>query len=564
MNARGAAEGDGHEADGTRPGTPRAEGSDADLIAVGAGPQLLRALADLEGELQVEASGRVSAPAPVRVIAVDPHEPGAGAVWRVDQPTFLGMNVAAAAVDLRCPSVPWDLLQWHARDRGAPCERYPSRAVVGRYLRWAWERLSRSPLLRLAHVRGTVVDVAPVSPGWQCRIERDGRTEVLAAPRVLLSTGHREPAPFDHAALVADDGSAAAGRTVVVGGAALTAFDAVLCLTEGRGGRWDAASGAGAVPRYRPSGREPGRVVLVSRSGRMMLPKPAEPSPAVAAAVAGLRERWTRGDPLDDGWWGTLLEAASRAASAHHIDLDTGAASAWLDDPPALVDSAAVAQRWRADLRRAAGDVDTDPAWWLGRAWAAAYPDLLASIERRDRSPQPWATFRARAATLERWAFGPPAALVARLVALLESGHLELTTDAAAPTDVVAHIAPPGVLPRPRPWDVAGPRPWRPGLDEAPPSRVWSGLLAGGHVTVRPGESGVLTTPEGTCLSAGGTPSAGLSALGRPTEGPVVDHDSLQRRLHLDALRWAAGTAQALADRPHLSSERPRQESTAP
>lgn len=532
----------------------------ADLLVVGAGPQALRALADLEIAL-AERTGVASA-APVHVVAVDPFDAGAGAVWRVDQPASLAMNVAADLVDLRCPSVPWDLPQWHVHEHGTACARYPSRALVGRYLHWAWERLTRSSWLQPVHVRGTVVAVDQVADGWRGRVEGSASDAVITAERVLLCTGHREPT-LDYERLVAGDATTTPGSRVLVRGAALTAFDAVVCLTAGRGGTWEPA-GPGEVPRYHPSGREPDQMVLLSRSGRMMLPKPVEPTPAVLAAVGELRERWAEVEPLGDAWWDTLIEAARRAAAACDVDLSDAAARSWLDDPPAAADSADVAVRWRADLRRAVGEVDADPAWWLGRAWSAAYADLLASIERLPRDATTWPRFRRRAATLERWAFGPPAELVARLLGLLDEGRLVVSTAATRTTSgLVAHIAPPGVLTDPRPW-VEGSTAARESRGRGTAvSPLWDGLLAAGHVTVRPGEAGVLTAPDGTCVRADTSLSHGLSALGRPTEGPVVDHDSLQRRLHLDAARWAATTADALIGRRGSALDLPEMETTA-
>lgn len=532
----------------------------ADVLVVGAGPQALRAVADLEIAL-AERTGADEMPSPVRVVAVDPFDAGAGAVWRVDQPASLAMNVGADAVDLRCPSVPWDLPEWHLHEHGSPCARYPSRALVGRYLHWAWERLTRSPWLQPVHVRGSVVGVDRTSDGWRGRVETGTTGEhVVTAERVLLCTGHRDPT-LDYERLVAGDATTAPGSRVVVSGAALTAFDAVVCLTAGRGGTWDPA-GPGEVARYRPSGREPDQIVLLSRSGRMMLPKPVEPAPAVLGAVGELRERWTGVEPLGDAWWDTLFEAARRAAAVCGVDLSDAAARSWLDDPPALSGSAEVVVRWRADLRRAVGEVDADPAWWLGRAWSAAYADLLASIERLPRDATTWPRFRRRASTLERWTFGPPAELVARLLGLLDAGRLAVSTAATPATaGLVAHIAPPGVLTAPRPW-VEGSTAARESRGRGTAaSPLWDGLLAAGHVTVRPGEAGVLTTPDGTCVRADGTRSDGLSALGRPTEGPVVDHDSLQRRLHLDAARWAAATADALTR--GSTTARPTMETTA-
>ncbi len=527
----------------------------ADLLVVGGGPSAMRALADLETALVATAGDDPYGSTPT-VVVVDPADAGGGAVWRVDQPPFLTMNVAATAVDLRCPSVAWDLRQWHDRTIGHPCPRYPARAVVGRYLRWVWQQLERSPWFDLVHRRGTVTAIGRTVDAWSCRI---GGTDAVVADRVLLATGHRTPLPFDPATLMQDAAPYEAGSTVLVRGAALTAFDAVLCLTAGRGGRWRPVSSG--VSEYLTSGREPRRVVLVSRSGRMMLPKPVEPSTAMLAAVESLRPRWTQVEPLTDPWWEVLVDAAGAAAATHDVALDPATARAWLDDPPSSTGTDAVATRWRADLARARGTVDDDPAWWLGRAWSAAYPDLLASLERLPRKRSTWTRFRRRAATLERWTFGPPAELVERLLALIEADRLELATadraPVASPTDVIAHIPGPGVLPRPRPWEEDEPGRVRPSDARSP---LWAGLLEAGHVQVRPGEPGVLTTATGTCLGDGGRPSLGLGAVGRPTEGPVVDHDSLQRRLHLDTLRWAEATAHDL--RLRLPSRpRERQES---
>ncbi|MFI6651576.1 FAD/NAD(P)-binding protein [Streptomyces sp. NPDC050529] len=64
------------------------------------------------------------------------------------------------------------------------------------------------------------------------------------------------------------------GREAVVGcaGMGLTAIDTVLHLTEGRGGRFEAAPGGGLV--YRPSGTEPAGIVAFSGSGLFPYARP--------------------------------------------------------------------------------------------------------------------------------------------------------------------------------------------------------------------------------------------------------------------------------------------------
>ncbi len=517
-----------------------------DIAFIGGGPQALRALVELDDAL-------AGVPGPrLRIVAIDPHPPGAGAVWRVDQPDHLRMNVPADLVDLRCASAPWSLSEWHRRTLHTPCPRFPARRVVGAYLTWVWDRLARSERWELLHVPARADRVDPEPSGWAVSFAGPAAPP-LRARRVVLCTGHRYPAGADHETL-ADPLGADPRDALVVRGAALTAFDVVMGATEGRGGRWRPSEDGAAAARtplvYVPSGTEPRRITLLSRTGRMMLPKPEEPSSAAVDAVRALHAEWGRRDPLGEAWWDLLVEAARRAARAQGVSVSYPALRAVLDAPPRCRDTAAVRDRWHQDLRRARGEVDEDPAWWLGRAWSAAHRDVLASIERLPRSADTWPVFRRRAASLERWAFGPPAELVARLCALIDADLLAVETavDAEEQHAIRAYIAGPGVLESPRPWtdeedEARGPEHTDERGDADP---LWARLLRTGAVTVRRGESGVLTAPDAACIGHDGTPTPGLAALGRPTEGPVVDHDSLSRDLHLDARRWAASVARDL------------------
>jgi hypothetical protein len=63
------------------------------------------------------------------------------------------------------------------------------------------------------------------------------------------------------------------GRTVGIQGMGLTAIDVILHLTEGRGGSFEA--GPQGTFSYRPSGREPARIVAFSKSGLFTFARPA-------------------------------------------------------------------------------------------------------------------------------------------------------------------------------------------------------------------------------------------------------------------------------------------------
>lgn len=99
---------------------------------------------------------------------------------------------------------------------------------------------------------------------------------------------------------------------------------------------------------------------------------------------------------------------------------------------------------------------------------------------------------------------------------------------------VPAVTQPAGVLTHPRPWEGDTPTP------TDAPDPLWRSLLTNGDVTVRPGERGILTDHTTTCINANGTPTHGLHALGRPTEDPIIGHDTLNHTLHGDCAAWAA------------------------
>lgn len=489
--------------------------TDADLLVVGAGPRALTALLALDE--RCDRTGR-TAGTPRHVIVVDPALPGPGAVWDPRQPEHLLMNVNADIVDLRTRLVPHDFRSW-ARTVGSEMADtpYPPRALVGRHLAWCFERLVASDRLLIEHVRARVTSARRSAGGWTVEFA-DGGT--LRAPDLLLCTGHADSGGIDHRQVMegTEEG------TVVIRGAALTAIDVVLDLTAGRGGQWvESAPGADRVGglEYRASGLEPEAIVLLNRSGELLVPKPRHLPDALLREVRHVTHPWRTLQRPDDRWWEVLIEAAgaaatscgvavSREALGHTLAHGRGPADPW--------------QRWCDDLARAEGSLDDDPAWWLGRAWSAGYRDLVVGLERADRD-QSWAVFRERAARLERWAFGPPADTVRRLLALHEAGLLQARTGGTdEPVHHEAVTAPPGIR------------------DATEP--LWVDLLASGQVSIRDGERGARTTAQAQCLDAAGAPTPGLWALGRPTEDPVIGHDTLSRTLHRDVEAWARTMAQ--------------------
>ncbi|MFE3599777.1 FAD/NAD(P)-binding protein [Streptomyces sp. NPDC059096] len=255
---------------------------------------------------------------------VDPSPPGAGRVWRTDQPAELLMNTVAsqvtvftdASVECEGPIRPGpSLFEWAA---GRPGERlgpddYPSRAAYGRYLEWAFRTtvegapgtvtvvVHRARAVRLDddaeagafdRAEPAVPRVSPVVtgvPGPRApyratqSLTLDDGTTISGLSAVVLAQGHLPVVSGQTQATLAefaarhrlrylppsnpadlDLSGIAPGEPVLLRGLGLNFFDHMALLTAGRGGIF--ARDAAGVLVYHPSGREP-QVYAGSRRG---------------------------------------------------------------------------------------------------------------------------------------------------------------------------------------------------------------------------------------------------------------------------------------------------------
>ncbi|MFD5536692.1 FAD/NAD(P)-binding protein [Streptomyces sp. NPDC127079] len=279
--------------------TPRLE-----VCIIGAGP---RGVSVLE-RLCVNARGH-QAERTITVHMVDPCHPGAGNVWRTDQPGHLLMNTVASQVTLftddsveidgvRAPGP--SLYEWAAREAVTqPCDdhdprvpgemasltpdSYATRAFYGRYLKWVFRHVvTTAP----ANVRVKVHRTRAVWLGDEQHdsqsVKLENGTLLSRLDAVVLAQGHLPVEPTaaerEMAAFAAEHGLTyippanpadvdlsmiGAGETVVLRGLGLNFFDHMALLTVGRGGRFTRRNGHLV---YMPSGREP-RLYAGSRRG---------------------------------------------------------------------------------------------------------------------------------------------------------------------------------------------------------------------------------------------------------------------------------------------------------
>ncbi|MBW4096165.1 MAG: FAD/NAD(P)-binding protein [Acidobacteria bacterium] len=532
------------------------------IAVIGGGPKSLFALLALNDLLAATSTTHVA------VDVYDPQLPGAGSVWRTDQPDTLRLNVQAGIVDASSSLSPETFADWLRRTMPTlAAEKYPPRATVGAYLREQFQHLHSHGHLAVTHMPHAVTGVERHDAKWRIR----GDFPAQDYDEVLLATGHglataprtaslpgavnSTPLIGDYASITQE--SVPPGADVWVRGAALTAYDVALLLTEGRGGAWDVEErddDGGARPtslRYVPSGAEPGRITLFSRGGVLMAPKSEAVPDSVKATVAmykillrqwGSHVRDSPGGPAVDlaGMWAVLLHCAQECARA--VGSDFGGLKLWRTALTGQSHSGSAGRDSSpdaaAELEHAIavnnGRVPVTSGWVWGQVWSGLYPELIIALDRSPKDVRNVATFTQVAGHLEKFAFGPPELTAQKLVALFKNGILHLAAPHATPTEgavVVDAVTPaPGVLHSQAP-------------DGLPATEMYAGILDSGYGSVRLGERGLLTDLDGTLLGSAGARTESLAALGRPTEGPTLGHDTLNRALHPDFQRWAQRVA---------------------
>ncbi len=557
------------------------------VAIAGVGPKGLFALERL---LSHARAAGTSARLVVDLYEAHPH-PGAGPVYDPEQPEYLRMNFAAEHLNLWCEgslAVPaaerLSFLDWRRETGdGASNDRYPPRADVGRYLADGLARMRRHAppgveiALRAEPVRALERDDGAWTVLTCGGAARAGYDEVLVAVGHRTSAGDWPAGPWPHAAPLVprvfpvarwlSPQRVAAGATVAVRGFALTFLDAALALTEGRG----ATFGTDGHPyrlRHVPADGEAGLIVPFARVGRPML---AKPEPGLAAGVPALEEiagaaraqvLALAGDAgvrdalpavLAPAAAASLLAARGHEPRGERLRRAADAARAWLTAacdgaiPPAGLGPAEEIER---SLAVGAGLAAPDLSWALGHTWRSVYPALVTRLGGDGLPEGGWPAFHRLAAQMERVAFGPPAVNAAKLLALVEAGRVDLRHVAAGriaereATTVIrsergetaVDVVVDAVLAEP------GARRSDTGLLER--------LVADGHARIAGGRRGLDVTSDAGCVGAGGARTAGLSAVGRPTEDSVIGNDTLSRTLHPQADAWAARVAGRAARGP--------------
>lgn len=231
---------------------------------------------------------------------------GASPVYDPAQPDYILLNISIGAINLWDADDPAiasgrgpDFRSWYqeefAPQTSLTGHEYLPRAVVGRYLHHGFRRVvSHLPSgMSVSCFAGEVTDIAPSGTGYTLSyVDPSGLTTEFAVDKILLATGHarlqprteelgyqrfatRHPRasyiPFVYPVMTSMS-DVPAGARVAMKGIGLTFIDAVLALTEGRGGLFERTSDGSLS--YRVSGYEPQSIIPFSRTGLPMAPKP--------------------------------------------------------------------------------------------------------------------------------------------------------------------------------------------------------------------------------------------------------------------------------------------------
>ena len=228
------------------------------------------------------------------------------------------------------------------------------------------------------------------------------------------------------------------------------------------------------------------------------------------------------------------------------------AAAAWLgracdgSAPVAAIDPVEEVQR---SLDVGAGLRPPDLLWALANGWQSLYPALVGRVSGTGLAPASWPAFLRLAAEMERIAFGPPPVNARKLLALVAAGRIDLSRVRGARITTEDGITSLGRGPSRQRLDVVVNA-----VLAAPGARVSCsplvrGVVDDGLARVASRRRGLEVTADGGCIGRDGRRTAGLSAIGRATEDSVVGNDTLNRRLHPQADRWARRVARAASTR---------------
>lgn len=473
----------------------------------------------------------------IDVAVFEPGRPGAGHTYRSEQPDYWRLNVNSAIVRTGLDSFDdWRSIH-HGSDTADP---FPPRRTVGAFLSASWEHLMRTlpDTMTVTHFPSRVDHIRTSDVGaWEI--------EGLPYDEVLIATGHARtwPGALRHTYRAPrlpiidplsppELATVPQGSTVAVRGAALTFIDAVIALSLGRGGSFSRVAEPAGPGRltYCASGREPARILPVSRSGRFISVKPEPQGPfstGHSSDALDLFRREIRRAHSVEAIKSTLAESGQALLEFHGVDAPLGHIESVVSGHRTIDDAV---EELRRSWEVATGQRAPDAAWAIGEAWRSLYPDIVARTAYGGSESLPG--FAALARRMEGIAFGAIPESAEKLLALIDCGLVD-ASKLGEPQIIDAALG------------GAGPKAEGRGDIDVVVDAVLAppGPAPGSIVSTLLREHGPASRVDESTLKVDSlarlTKVPHLSVIGRDIEPTVIGHDTLSRKLHKDVDNWA-------------------------
>jgi len=420
----------------------------------------------------------------------------------------------------------------------AMSDQYVPRAIVGKYLydcfTTVWDYLKQHASVQWKQT--TVQDLCQADHSW---IINDG----LHSERfdhVVVTTGHEgirasaisnsasEPFVFPVERQLSRE-RVLPGSMVFLRGFGLTAIDAILMLTEGRGGKFVECP---HLPAYIKSLDEPRRIDIYSRSGRPMLAKPTAKMEPITSNFwqpfkSELGGKLSAHGHLrfQEDIWRVVIKAAASLLNESGQSVTAEQVHVWYESwSRCEMNLATARQAMIQSYNVAIGSRPKDIPFALGEAWRKLYPEIVALISHGGLTLETWRCYQTMQREMERIAFGPPALNVGKLLALMRSRivrycNLPAQSNQRIQCDLY-DVRLNAVLAAPHEFQSQG---------------LLSNLIAAGVVQIEKMTNAIHIDRAGGV----GPVASGLSVFGRATEGWVVGNDTLSRSLHDQIKNWA-------------------------
>lgn len=581
------------------------------IAIIGGGPKGLYALERLSAYLQAQTENR-----DLEIHLFDySGNFGPGLIYAPDQPGYLLMNYTSGHINMwpetdPAPVVPAPLsfTDWLSNKHGEPvqADHYASRATVGDYLQHGFEQLvqHRPEGVEVITHRAEVTDLTYAKDGYQVTLRTEKGQEQLTQQfsGILIATGHpvstfvKSPASPNYTSFIYPVTERLAGirpqENVLIKGLGLTFIDAVLALTEGRGGQFQKN---GDALSYQPSGLEPRQIIPYSRTGLPMFPRTGEQPPEKAPLLFFTEEK-LNALPLQGGkidFANDLLPLIEQEIIYTYYRVcfkNAGEALTPEQDFSRIREQMKRFHRTHPEIPEfhladllcpralSVGKWHQSFMTYLGRLVEAAKagpnrdPIAAATAKWRDLSEP----FNARysfagltpdshryfqdyfSGTFNRLAYGPPVANVEKIRALARAGILDFSFVRAPEVEFKANLNCYLIKQRRGTKNksacyLVDARVPKYDLGKNPPE-LYRNLLDKGWITLfentaagRTFAPGCLNLDRRGCpITVHREPLSGVAVYGTPTEGITYDNDTLSRKRNNFVDHWASGMVQKM------------------